>query len=275
MDGTSRAALAARLAAGGSVYADEEADLLLSAAETVEDLERMARERVAGRPLEYVVGWAWFCGVKVFVDSGVFVPRVRTQFLVEQAQAWLPAHPVIIDMCCGTGAVGAALLRAAPDASLYAVDIDPAAVRCARRNLGADRVYQGNLYDPLPPELTGLVHVIVANAPYVPSAALPHLPREARLHEAPVALDGGADGLDVLRRVADGASPWLAPGGHLLVESSEAQGPRVAEEFARRGLLADIACAEELEATVVMGTKAATADGWEGVWLIRARAGYN
>ncbi len=254
-EGGGRPALAARLAAGGSVYADEEADLLLSAAETAEDLERMVRERVDGRPLEYVVGWAWFCGLKIFVEPGVFVPRVRTAFLVEQAQRRLAPYMVMVDLCCGSGAVGAALLAVAPDAALYAVDIDPAAVGCARRNLGADRVWEGDLYDALPAELAGRVNLIVANAPYVPHQAVPQLPREARLHEARIALDGGADGLDVLRRVAEGAKSWLAAGGHLLVEASAAQGPKVADCFAQEGLSPAIAYSEALEATVVVGRR--------------------
>ena len=270
VEGHTQSAVAARLRAAGSVYAEDEADVLLSAAETAEDLERMVRERVAGRPLEYTVGWAWFCGLKIVVEPGVFVPRVRTEFLAHQAAARLSAHVVVVDLCCGTGALGAALLAAAPEAAVYAVDRDPAAVRCARRNLTGGRVYEGNLYDPLPEELAGRVTLMVANAPYVPTAALAQLPREARLHEAPMALDGGPDGLDILRRVADGAPTWLAAGGHLLVESSEAQGPPVAAYFRSRGLLAAIAYSEKLEATVVTGTKLPALDAqsrgmnWQG-----------
>ena len=115
--------------------------------------------------------------------------------------------------------------RTAPDAELHAADIDPDAVRCARRNVPAGHVYEGDLYEPLPPALRGRVGVLVANAPYVPTEAIGLLPPEARLHEPRVALDGGADGLDVLRRVIAGAREWLAPGGHLLVETSEAQAP--------------------------------------------------
>lgn len=255
VEGHTRSAVAARLRAAGSVYAEDEADILLSAAETAEDLERMVRERVAGRPLEYTVGWAWFCGLKIVVEPGVFVPRVRTEFLARQAAARLSADAVVVDLCCGTGALGAALLAAAPEAAVYAVDRDPAAVRCARRNLSGGRVYEGNLYEALPEELAGRVTLMVANAPYVPTAALAQLPREARLHEAPMALDGGADGLDILRRVADGAPRWLAPGGHLLVEASEAQGPVLAAYFRGVGLREAVASSEELEATVVVGTQ--------------------
>ena len=111
------------------------------------------------------------------------------------------------------------------DVELHAADLDPAAVRCARRNVAAagGRVYQGDLYAPLPKQLRGRVDVLVANAPYVPADAVALMPPEARLYEARVALDGGVDGLDVLRRVAAGAAEWLAPGGRLLVETSEAQ----------------------------------------------------
>ncbi|MDA8200962.1 MAG: hypothetical protein M0Z54_16295 [Thermaerobacter sp.] len=119
----------------------------------------------------------------------------------------------------------------------------------------AHRVYEGNLYDALPPELAGRVKLMVANAPYVPSASLSQMPREARLYEAPRALDGGVDGLDVLRRVADGSPTWLAVGGHLLVESSAAQAPHVATHFSRCGLLATVTYCKPLEATVVTGRK--------------------
>jgi release factor glutamine methyltransferase len=139
---------------------------------------------------------------------------------------------------------------------LHAVDIDPAAVRCARRNVApvAGRVYEGDLYEPLPAALRGRVDLVVANAPYVPTGAIGLLPAEARVHEARVALDGGPDGLDVQRRVAAAARQWLAPGGHLLVETSARQVPRTVESFVRDGLVPRVAASEELDATVVIGT---------------------
>jgi release factor glutamine methyltransferase len=140
---------------------------------------------------------------------------------------------------------------------LHAADIDPAAVRCARRNVAAagGRVYQGDLYAPLPVRLRGRVDILAANVPYVPSGDVGLLPSEARAHEPRVALDGGADGLDVLRRVAAGAPLWLAPGGHLLVETSERQAPSAAEAFGRAGLIARMAHSSRLNATVVIGTR--------------------
>ncbi|MEV4437793.1 putative protein N(5)-glutamine methyltransferase [Streptomyces sp. NPDC049577] len=244
------------LRAAGCVFAEEEAELLLSAARTPDELDIMVDRRVAGHPLEHVLGWAEFRGLRVAVDAGVFVPRRRTEFLAEQAIALARPGAVVVDLCCGSGAVGAALLAALGTVELHAADIDPAAVRCARRNLGGDgRVYEGDLYAPLPARLRGRVDVIVANAPYVPTASIDLLPPEARDHEPRVALDGGADGLDLQRRVTAGALAWLAPDGRLLVETSERQAPRTVGTFARGGLLPRVVTCDDLDATVVIGTR--------------------
>jgi len=135
---------------------------------------------------------------------------------------------------------------------VHAVDIDPAAVRCARRNVPGD-VYRGDLYEPLPGRLRGRVAILTANVPYVPSGQVSLLPAEARAHEPLVALDGGADGLDVLRRVAAGAPAWLAPGGYLLIETSERQAAHAAAAFAGSGLNPRVASSAEFGATVVIG----------------------
>ena len=261
--------VAARLRASGCVFAEDEARLLISAAETQDGLYALVERRAAGQPLEHVLGWAEFCGLRVAVDPGVFVPRRRTEFLVRQAaavarraadagRACAGPAPVVVDLCCGSGAVGVALIAALDRAELHAVDIDPAAVRCARRNVGASgRVYEGDLYQPLPAALRGRVDVVVANAPYVPTGEVGLLPPEARVHERRMALDGGADGLDVLRRVAAAAPLWLAPGGHLLAETSERQARRTAEAVARDGLIPRVVGSSELNATVVIGTRPA------------------
>ncbi|WP_431679562.1 putative protein N(5)-glutamine methyltransferase [Kitasatospora sp. KL5] len=250
--------LVLRLRAAGCVFAEDEAELLLSTAGSAAELDAMVDRRAAGLPLEHVLGWAEFCGLRVAVDPGVFVPRRRTEFLVGRAAGLAGPAPVVLDLCCGAGAVGAALAAALGGAAeLHAADIDPAAVRCARRNLAAagGTVYQGDLYTPLPEALRGRVDVLVANAPYVPSAAIGLLPAEARDHEPLVALDGGADGLDVQRRVIADAPAWLAPGGHLLVETSDRQAPRTLAAFAAAGLEARTAECEDLDATVVVGRR--------------------
>lgn len=245
------------LRAAGCVFAEDEAHLLVSAATTPAELADMVDRRVAGLPLEQVLGWAEFCGLRIVVEPGVFVPRRRTEFLVRQAVALAPASAVVVDLCCGTGALGAAMVAALGPLELHAADIDDAAVRCARRNLPDAHLYQGDLYGPLPVMLRRRVDILVANVPYVPTGELGLLPPEARLHEARVALDGGHDGLGVLRRVATETPRWLAPGGHLLVETSERQVPEAVRILARSGLITGVASSDELSATVVIGTRPA------------------
>src|SRR5262252_9052791 len=213
-------AIVTRLRAAGCVFAEDEARLLLAEARTPAELSAMVERRADGQPLEHVLGWADFCGLRIAVAPGVFVPRRRTEFLVRQAVALTRPGAVIVDLCCGAGAIGAALAAAVDRAEVHAADIDPAAIRCARQNLPGGRVYRGDLYAPLPAGLRGRVAVLAANVPYVPSKEIGFLPPEARAHEPGAALDGGPDGLDVLRRVAAGAAGWLAPGGHLLSEIS-------------------------------------------------------
>jgi release factor glutamine methyltransferase len=226
----------------------------------------MVDRRAAGMPLEHVLRWAEFCGLRIAVEPGVFIPRRRTEFLVRQAvglarQAMADAGPgsppvVVADLCCGSGAVGIAVATALGGAELHSADLDPAAVRCARRNaaLAGGQVYQGDLYDPLPAELPGRVGLLLANVPYVPSGEIGLLPAEARLHEPLVALDGGPDGLGVLRRVVAGAPRWLAPGGHLLTETSERQAGQALEIAAGHGLAARVASCDELGATVMIAS---------------------
>jgi release factor glutamine methyltransferase len=256
-------AVVTRLRAAGCVFAEDEARLLLAAAATPADLTDMVDRRAAGLPLEHVLGWAEFCGLRVAVDHGVFVPRPRTEFLVHEAAALArraPARPtVVVDLCCGSGAVGAALAATLGQIELHAADIDPGAVRCARRNLAAagGHVYVGDLDRPLPATLRGRVGILVANAPYVPTGAVGLLPPEARVHEPRTALDGGADGLDILRRVIAAAPRWLAPGGHLLVETSERQAPWLVDLLTGGGLTPRVAADHDGDATVAIGTKAA------------------
>jgi release factor glutamine methyltransferase len=269
-EGLTDAAVVERLRAAGCVFADEEARLLTGAATSPAELAAMVDRRAAGLPLEHVLGFAEFCGLRVAVGPGVFVPRRRTEFLVSEAvsraaeaAARAGAGPLstLVDLCCGCGAVGAAVAARLGDVELHAVDIDPVAATYARRNLGRDdraHVYQGDLYTPLPAGLRGRVAVVTANVPYVPSPEVGLLPAEARLHEPLSAVDGGPDGLDVARRVAAGAPGWLAPGGHVLVETSQRQAPLAAEAFASAGLIPRISSCEELNATVVTGTRPAT-----------------
>jgi release factor glutamine methyltransferase len=258
-----RSVIVATLRNAGCVFAEDEAELLISAALTPGELDDMVQQRATGQPLEYVLGWAEFRGLRIAVEPGVFRPRPRTEFLVGEAitlargtdgSAGQPT--VVVDLCCGSGALGVALAAALPQVDLHAVDLDPAAVRCARRNVATagGQVYEGDLYEPLPTTLLGRVDLLVANAPYVPGEEIELMPPEARLHEALMSLDGGADGLDILRRVITSAPPWLAPNGHLLVESSKRQAPQLVETLAGAGLIPRVATSDELNATIVIAT---------------------
>ncbi|NEA98451.1 putative protein N(5)-glutamine methyltransferase [Streptomyces sp. SID13726] len=254
---TSADSVVTALRTAGCVFAEDEARLILAAARTPDELTDMVDRRVTGHPLELVVGWAEFHGLRITVAPGVFVPRRRTEFLVDQALAHSPDASVVVDLCCGSGAVGAALAAALGPVELHAADIDPAAVECARRNTAdADgRVHAGDLFAALPDGLRGRVDILAANVPYVPTDEVGLLPAEARDHEPLVALDGGTDGLDILRRVAAEAPRWLAPGGCLLVETSERQASAAVDAFTRSGLTTRLAVSEEFYAHVVVGTR--------------------
>ena len=247
----------ARLRAAGCVFAEDEAGLLLSATENPAELADLVTRRVSGEPLEYVLGWVQFYGLRIEVDPGVFVPRRRTEFLVRQAAERARPDAVVVDLCCGCGAVAAALESAVGELEIHASDIEPAAVACARRNLTSARshVYEGDLFQPLPQSLMGRVDLLVTNVPYVPTEAIATLPPEARLYEPRLALDGGIDGLDVVRRVTADVGQWLAPGGHLLIETSDRQAPALAATFENVGLATRIVTDDDLGATVVIGTR--------------------
>jgi release factor glutamine methyltransferase len=261
-DAEQLAVLVGTLRAAGCVFAEEEAALLCAEAPDAAALGELTRRRTAGEPLELVLGWAGFCGLRIAVEPGVFVPRRRTEFLAQTASALLAPGDVAVDLCCGTGAVGAALLASGAGCDgieLHAADIDQIAVRCARRNLerpirqGFAYVYQGDLDSPLPIRLAEHVSVLTANVPYVPSSEVPLLPQEAREHEPLAALDGGADGLDVLRRVAGvAAARWLRPGGSVLIEISERQHALATAAFRAAGLDARI-LRSEYETSVIVG----------------------
>lgn len=214
---------------------------------------------MAGEPLEVILGWAEFCGLRIPVEAGVFVPRRRTEALARHAislagGAGTRRPAVVADVCCGTGAIGAAILAAlGRRVELHAADVDPAAVRNAVRTLGAGaRVHAGDLYAALPTDLLGRIDVLVANVPYVPSGRIGQLPPEARLHEPRAALDGGPDGLAVADRLLTGAREWLTPGGHVLFEAGTGQVPAAVRMIVTCGLLPSTV-EDDLGTTVVIG----------------------
>jgi release factor glutamine methyltransferase len=239
------------------VFAEEETQILASEASSIEELMNLVEKRASGLPIEYVLGFTEFCGLKIEIEQGVFIPRRRTEFLVQQAKVLTRPSNLVLDLCCGSGAVGAAIATDHTKILLHSVDIDPIAVRCASHNITkmGGHVYEGDLYDALPHSMRGRVNIIVANAPYVPADSVKLLPREARLYEPKVSLDGGEDGLDLHRIIAEKAPYWLISGGHLLVETSQMQAAKTYEIFVKAGLISKIVRNEELDATVIIGKK--------------------
>ncbi|MEE2521903.1 putative protein N(5)-glutamine methyltransferase [Pseudarthrobacter sp. J75] len=277
--------VAANLRSAGCVFAEDEARLLLSAFPSPADRGDAVLRRMSGIPLEHLLGWAGFCGLRIAVDPGVFVPRLRTGLLVREAVAALQTSlapgtsrgrydaglpPVVVDLCCGSGAVGAAVAAAVGASSggvtepsfgvagieLHAADVDPAAVSCARKNIVpvGGQVHQGDLFSALPAHLRGRVRVLAVNAPYVPTEAISTMPPEAREYESHAALDGGTDGLDFHRRLASEAPEWLEPGGCIIVETSGGQAARTAELLAAAGFSTRTVQSGELDGTVVVGS---------------------
>jgi release factor glutamine methyltransferase len=254
---TASALLIARLRGAGCVFAEDEAALLVGTGASGDELERLVARRVAGEPLELVLGWAEFDGLRVRVAPGVFVPRRRSELLVRVAVSLIDAQagtPVVVDLCCGTGALGAAVARRVPAAVVHAADLDPDAVACARSNLPPERVHAGDLFDALPTDLRGRVDLVVVNAPYVPTDAIALMPPEARDHEHRIALDGGEDGLALHRRIASEVQPWLSSHGGVVIETSERQAPQTAALFAATGLAAQVVRDDDLDSTAVLAT---------------------
>ena len=201
----------ARLRAAGSVFAEDEAALLGGD-------EALIARRIAGERLEHVLGWTEFCGLRVEVDPGVFIPRPQTEALAEHAAGLQPS--IALDLFAGCGAIACVVKARNPAARVVAGELDVAALACARRNgeRHGFEVVASDVDSGVPAELEGRVDVITANVPYVPSAELAYVPHDG---EPASALDGGTDGLDWARRVAAAAQRWLRPGGVLLIELAD------------------------------------------------------
>ena len=183
--------------------------------------------RARREPLQRILGWEEFRGVRVHLTDAVLVPRPETETLVEWALALLPPpggrRPLAIDLGTGSGCIACALASERPDLDVIAVDVSPAAAAVARENaraLGlASRV--GVVAADLLDGIRDLgADLIVSNPPYLPSALVPELPPEVRIHEPRLALDGGADGLALIRRIATTARRYVRPSGALAVETA-------------------------------------------------------
>jgi len=214
-----------RLRAAGCVAADEEAEELLAAAPDDATLEAWIRQREQGEPLAWITGTLQFCGHRVRIDPGVYVPRLQSEELARRAATLLATATATstatgtadgrraADLCTGAGAIAVHLMAEAPAATVVGVDIAVPAVACARRN--GVRALVADLGEPL---VSRAFDVVTAVAPYVPTEALRLLPADVQRYEPRRCLDGGGDGLDVVRRIVASAARLLRPGGWLLLE---------------------------------------------------------
>lgn len=253
----------ARLRAAGCVWAEAEAALLREAAADGAGLGSLVERRVAGEPLELVLGWVEFMGRRLRVAPGVFVPRRRTELLARTTIAEAAARAgagagrrepvVVVEMCCGVAPVAACL---PPGVEAHAADLSAVALGCARANAPLATLHEGDLYDALPRTLRGRVDVLAANAPYVPTRRVADMPPEARDHEPLAALDGGDDGVDLHRRLAAAAGGWLATGGVLVVETGRSQTGLTTEAMAAAGLTTTTVEDPEVGGCVVLGVAA-------------------
>ena len=233
-------ALVARLRAAGCVFAEEEARILVEAAADDRALESLVSRRERGEPLETIVGWVGFAGMRLAVATGVFVPRQRSVRIARAAVSIAEAlvaegdgHPVVVEACCGVAPIAALVAAQVPSARVAAFDLAPVAVATARRNLpAAATVIVGDALDVLPSGLLGRIALIAAVPPYVPDGERRLMPHDTFDHESASAVLGGADGLDAARELLRSAPRWLAPGGRILLELHRSQ-VAAAASFAR------------------------------------------
>lgn len=209
--------MARRLEAAGCVAPEEEAaELSAAAGGDDEILAAFVERRSTGEPLAWITGTTVFCGSPVAVEPGVFVPRWQSEPLAERAAQLLPPGGRAIDLGTGSGAVACVLIERCPTATVLGTERDPVAARCARRN--GVVVAQGDLFDGVPESWKGTVDVIVGVLPYVPTGEMQYLPHDVCVFEPRTALDGGQDGLVVVRRAVIESRQWLRARGHLLLE---------------------------------------------------------
>lgn len=191
-----------------------------------QSLGAAVRRRARGEPLQHILGWESFRGLRVRVGCDVLVPRPETETLVDCALALLPppgaAGPRIVDVGTGSGNIACAIAAERPDARVLAIDLSLAAVFVARENavrlgFGARVAVAGG--DGLGPVRGGSADLVVSNPPYLPRGTLRSLPREVRDHDPRLAIDGGDDGLEVIRALVTGARRVLRPGAALVMET--------------------------------------------------------
>jgi len=221
-----------RLRAAGCVAAEEEADELIAGAPDPATLREWVGRREVGEPLAWITGTGQFCGHRLRVDPGVYVPRVQSEELARRAASLLPDHGRAADLCTGSGAIAVHLMAAVPTASVVGVDLDLRCAVCARGN--GVRAMVADLARAL---RTRSFDTVTAVAPYVPTGDLRLLPSDVQRYEPRRSLDGGHDGLDLVRRIVTSAARLLRPGGWLLIELGGDQQHTLEHSLAKSGFV--------------------------------------
>ncbi len=199
---------------------------------------RRIERRAAGEPVAYILGRKEFFGRDFSVDPRVLIPRPETEDLIQIALRDLPEGARVLDLCAGSGCVGLTLAAERADLRVDLVELDAGAAEVGRANLEAlgladrCRILVGDLFTPVAREPP--YQLIVGNPPYIPSGEIPALSREVR-NEPHLALDGGKDGLDLVRRIAAAAGAHLLPGGRIALELALGQPATAVELFAATG----------------------------------------
>jgi release factor glutamine methyltransferase len=213
------------------------------------DVDELVRRRLAGEPLQYVLGTAAFRRLELRVGPGVFIPRPETELVAERAMEHLPTAGTLVDVCTGSGAIALSVADERSDALVVATELSAAASRWATANrdaLGLSvEILDGDLFGPLPRDLAGRIDVVVGNPPYVDPGERPVLPRDVVDHEPEVALFAPGAGTNVIERILQEAPAWLRGDGWLVLEIGETQGETVRDLLVSRGF-ADVTIAVDL-----------------------------
>lgn len=216
--------------AGGIESPEAEARWIVDCADG-RDVDELVARRLAGEPLQYVLGTAAFRRLELRVGPGVFIPRPETELVAERAMELLPEAGVLVDLCTGSGAIALSVADERPDARVVASELSADALRWATSNrdsLGLRvELHHGDLFEPLPATLAGRVDVVVANPPYVDPAERVSLPRDVVDHEPEGALFAPGAGTAVIARIVSEARRWLRRDGWLVLEIGETQSREV------------------------------------------------
>lgn len=200
-----------------------------------EQYRKALEQRAVHVPLQHLLGYQDFMGLRFQVNEYVLIPRQDTEILVEEAMRYLHDGMRILDLCTGSGCILLSLLHYSNDCEGVGVDISQEALQVAAQNAELLGIRADFLKSDLYEKVTGKFDLLVSNPPYIERAVIPTLMEEVREYDPYIALDGGEDGLDFYRRIIGGAQDYLKRGGQILMEIGSGQAKAVSELFCEAG----------------------------------------